>query len=359
MNKKIFIFYPYINSFGGIEKLICELGKYNKINLICYSDYINLSKYNNKIKIIKLNPKNYLDKILLLKKLFKNKLFKGLPLMWGYKAAFFAYLSNIKFYAVFIDDPISLLTKSKKIYSYNFLKKLRTYIANYIQHLSINYASKRITLTKRNSIELFKTFNCKFNYFYPGVSFKQSLKIKKSQQQINILSISRLEKNKKIDWILKSIYDLKKTDLNIYKKINLSIVGVGKDRARLEKICKNFFINEKVFFHGFVSEKKKIDLLKKSNIFLIPAKQGYGIPALEALKYNNKLIINKESRICEILTEGDLIKISKNNYKSFFKKFKITLLLKKSNKNFNYKLSNLPNSINWSKNISNFCGWNK
>ena len=108
-----------------------------------------------------------------------------------------------------------------------------------------------------------------------------------------------------------------------------------------------------------MSERKKIDLLKKSNIFLIPAKQGYGIPALEALRYNNKLIINKESRISEILTEGDLIKISKNNYNNFFKKFRITLLLKKNNKSFNYKLHNLPNSANWSKNISNFCGWNK
>ena len=70
MKKKIIIFYPYINTFGGIEKLICTLADGIDLSLVCFYDKINLKKFNPKIDIIKLNPKHYLDKNFYVKKFF-------------------------------------------------------------------------------------------------------------------------------------------------------------------------------------------------------------------------------------------------------------------------------------------------
>ena len=59
MKKKVTIFYPYINSFGGIEKLICLLANNIDLTLVCYYDKINIKKFNLKINLINLRPKNY------------------------------------------------------------------------------------------------------------------------------------------------------------------------------------------------------------------------------------------------------------------------------------------------------------
>jgi len=82
MKKKIIIFYPYINAFGGIERLIIELSKNLPINLVCYYDKINITKYNKNLKKIELKPSSYLQKIIYLKKYFKSTNTIGYSLMW-------------------------------------------------------------------------------------------------------------------------------------------------------------------------------------------------------------------------------------------------------------------------------------
>ena len=88
--------------------------------------------------------------------------------MWGYKASFFAYLAQLKNYAVFIDDPPSLLSSAQENSNRSFFNNIRKTISNYIDKKSINAAQVRITQTKRNSLELKRIFSCNFIYFYPG-----------------------------------------------------------------------------------------------------------------------------------------------------------------------------------------------
>jgi glycosyltransferase involved in cell wall biosynthesis len=232
---------------------------------------------------------------------------------------------------------------------------LRNKISRVIRFYSIQNAKLRLTQTRRNSLELKNKFRCKFNYFYPGIDFKIYDKIVKSQRKINLLSICRIEKNKKINWLLQSLIDLKNDNFEIYKKIKLDIVGDGSEKKKLKYFCKKNKIINKVSFLGFVNETKKKNLLKNNHIFLIPAEQGYGIPALEALHYHNKLIINKESRISEIFKNNKGILITCNNYPSFYSGLK--LLLKEKNNFFKPNIKILPKSIKWVNFILRKCKW--
>ena len=355
MKKKIIIFYPYINAFGGIERLIIELSKNLSINLVCYYDKINITKYNKNLKKIELKPSSYLQKIIYLKKYFKSTNMICYPLMWGYKASFFAFLSRIKNYGVFIDDPPSLLSNYRDKINNNPLNFIKSKIAKKIEYYSIQNAKFRLTQTKRNSLELSKNFNCNFEYFYPGLAFNINKKLIKSDKEINILSISRLEKNKKVKWIIQCLKDLKAENPNLYKKIKINIAGEGAEKESLKKFSYNSKISEKINFLGFVSDKQKNILLKKNHIFLVPAKQGYGLPVLEALNYMNKIVVNKESRISEVLSENNEIKIANNNYLSFYNKFK--LILKESNSFDLNIIKKLPKSVDWVKFIENKCKW--
>ena len=355
MKKKVIIFYPYINTFGGIERLIIELSKSLPIHLVCYYDRINIRGYNKNLKKVELKPSNYFQKITYLKKYFKSINMIGYPLMWGYKASFFAFLSRIQNYGVFIDDPPSLLSNYRDKINNNPLSFIKHKIAKKIEYYSIQNAKLRLTQTKRNSLELSKNFNCNFEFFYPGLVFNKKKKITKSNQEIKILSISRLEKNKKIKWIIQSLKDLKEENINLYKKIKLNIVGEGSEKESLIKFTSKAKISEKINFLGFVSDKTKNLLLKKNHIFLVPAKQGYGLPVLEALHYMNKIVLNKESRISEVLSENNEIKIANNNYLSFYNKFK--LILKESNSFDLNIIKKLPKSVDWVKFIENKCKW--
>lgn len=357
MKKKIIIFYPYINTFGGIEKLICTLADGIDLSLVCFYDKINLKKFNSKIDIVKLNPKHYLDKIFTLRNFFKKNLVKGYPLMWGYKASFFAYLAQLKNYAVFIDDPPSLLSSARQNSNRSFFKYIRKKIANYIDFKSINLAKHRITQTKRNAIELKNYFNCNFIFFYPGLKNKIFTSYQKPNKMIRLLSISRLEKSKNIEWIIRAIEKYKLKNAKNFKNIDCSIIGTGPNELYLKELIKNKSLEKNIKFKGFISEKSKQNFLKKNHVFLIPAVQGYGLPALEAISFSNKLIINKELRISELLKKNQNIFICKNNFADFYNKFEILINNKNVYRfNSNSKI-NLPKENDWQKSIYNICNW--
>ena len=65
--------------------------------------------------------------------------------------------------------------------------------------------------------------------------------------------------------------------------IRLEIAGTGDYRDDLEQLVSSLEINRFVAFHGFVSEERKIDLMRAAwaNVFPSP-KEGWGITVMEA-----------------------------------------------------------------------------
>jgi glycosyltransferase involved in cell wall biosynthesis len=65
--------------------------------------------------------------------------------------------------------------------------------------------------------------------------------------------------------------------------LRLEIAGTGDQRSELEKLSASLGLDRAVTFHGFVSEERKIDLMRAAwaNIFPSP-KEGWGITVMEA-----------------------------------------------------------------------------
>jgi len=63
----------------------------------------------------------------------------------------------------------------------------------------------------------------------------------------------------------------------------MEIAGTGDHRAELERLAASLEVDRAVMFHGFVSEERKIDLMRGAwaNIFPSP-KEGWGITVIEA-----------------------------------------------------------------------------
>lgn len=93
-----------------------------------------------------------------------------------------------------------------------------------------------------------------------------------------IICISRLVKYKRIQDLILAVYLLKEK----FPEIKLVLVGEGPEKEKLKVKSEKLKVN--VEFMGQVSEEKKLGLLSKSHIHVLPsAVEGFGLVTIEAL----------------------------------------------------------------------------
>lgn len=368
MKKNILIFYSQINHFGGIERLLLDIAdtiKKKKLNLIilCYENKLKFEKFRDNIKIIKYKKNKNL---FITSNNFKKKInqvnYLGTCLAFDYSSIIYLYISKQSKYNCYLVDPPNLITKTKFKNFYIF-HKVRELIKELIIKKSLHHATKVMAMTKTNGNDFYKFYNIKPIIVYPGCNIKK-IKQKKTKnfnyKNLRFLTISRIEKNKNIDWLLyllrKILQQKKELEIN---KISLDVVGKGKDEGKIKKIISKFKLNNIIKLHGFVSEKKKQNLLKNCSINLIPGYQGYGIPVLESLFLGIPTVVNSASRVSEVLGTIKIAKITPDNKKKFIDKTINFIKFLKKEKKVNLNLKKLPTAENWTNHIASLCGWYK
>ncbi len=101
-----------------------------------------------------------------------------------------------------------------------------------------------------------------------------------AQSQAKILYVGRLEKRKGVKYLLAAYHELVKTRPDV----KLIIAGDGPDRQKLEEMTAEYGLSG-VEFAGYISEAKKLQLLRSATVFCSPALYGesFGIVLLEAM----------------------------------------------------------------------------
>jgi len=176
---------------------------------------------------------------------------------------------------------------------------------------------KTITVSKSSKSELDKLGFSDVEIVYNGVdciSLTEFLKLKKSNEPI-IIYLGRLKKYKRVDHIIKAFKIVK----NEIPNAKLWIVGLGDEKDRLEKLVKNLKLND-VIFWGYVSEKEKFELLRKSWVYVICSeKEGFGISVIEANALGTPAVGYRVPGLVDsikdgynglLVEEGNIIKLS-------------------------------------------------
>lgn len=115
---------------------------------------------------------------------------------------------------------------------------------------------------------------------YNGIEIPVVDSIEKPSNKINILSIGRVKGTKHIE---EGIEMVKHSVENGLTNIHLDIAGKGDDVERLKQLTKDYKVGEYVRFWGFVSEEKKIELLREAHLHVqFSRKEGWGITVIEA-----------------------------------------------------------------------------
>lgn len=138
-----------------------------------------------------------------------------------------------------------------------------------------------------------------------------------------ILYIGRLERRKGVINLLKAYARLRKT----HDDVRLVIAGDGKLRPRLEaKVAKEKIPD--VSFEGFISEKRKIKLLRSADLYCSPALFGesFGIVLLEAMAAECVLVAGNNPGYAGVMTgRGKISLVDPKDDSSFMQRMELLL----------------------------------
>jgi glycosyltransferase involved in cell wall biosynthesis len=153
----------------------------------------------------------------------------------------------------------------------------------------------------RNIVEIFPQF----------MSFEKT----NTDNIIRAIHISILIERKNVADIIKAyahIYnDLKR------KNVEFHIIGIGDQKVMLMKLASDLGVLDKcVFFHGFVDEYKKIELLVNSDFHILNSdEEGFSVVTAEAILYGIPVIATKCGGPEDFVPEYVGLLINRRNFK--------------------------------------------
>ena len=136
--------------------------------------------------------------------------------------------------------------------------------------------------------------------YIPWLRFKKILiKNKKKNKKNYILFVGTIEPRKNILFIIRAFKKMLKTK---HKKIKLYFIGQrGWGNLNLNELIRNEEINHKAKWFSDINDKKLVQFYENSDLVILPSLyEGFGLPILEALNLNKKVLYSKKSPMSEI-----------------------------------------------------------
>ncbi len=150
--------------------------------------------------------------------------------------------------------------------------------------------------------------HAKLRLHYPGINpdnfiFKYKFNKDYIKDEITILTVARLVKEKGIDYGIFAISKL----IKLNPKINLKylIVGNGPLKDYLKRIVKDLNLQNIVKFLGWMRQDEIVKLMVKSDIFLLPSvSEAFGVVLLEAQAVGLPIVATNVGGIPEAIVNG-------------------------------------------------------
>ena len=189
----------------------------------------------------------------------------------------------------------------------------------------------------------------------PGHSFQ----FRETKTELRMLSVCRIQANKRIDWILDSLAVLEAGTMPLSQRIDwrLDLAGRGALLETMVARAAELGLSDRVHFHGFVPDAELETLYDRAHMFLMPAVQGYGIPAVEALQRGIPVLLHRESGVSDLLLDTPWAEVLEGGQESM-----TSVLADMVNRVLSGTLRevappNLPTENSWAQQVAALCGY--
>jgi glycosyltransferase involved in cell wall biosynthesis len=120
-----------------------------------------------------------------------------------------------------------------------------------------------------------------------------------------LLSVARLDVNKRLDELIRAVALLIKQGLNI----KLRIVGSGPEKAALQKLINQLHLESKVELLGFIPDEELPTIYAKSDLFVSIDWADYKITLFESLSKGLPAIVSDETECDDRLVDLGYVKL--------------------------------------------------
>jgi glycosyltransferase involved in cell wall biosynthesis len=176
---------------------------------------------------------------------------------------------------------------------------------------------------------------------------------------LRLLSVCRIEANKRIDWILRSLAELEATlpPLDVWTDWRLDLAGSGPLLAPLTELAAQLGLGNRVHFHGFVPDAELHALYDQAHLFLMPAVQGYGIPAIEALQRGIPVLLHRDSGVSDILLETPWATVFTGGSDHMTSALAAAIDGVLDGRHHSAHLPHIPTEGQWAEQVARLCAW--
>lgn len=365
----IVIFQPEFVEFGGEERVILSLseglhaqGKSHSV--LCYQDHIGLARHARQaLPVFELRPSGgSWARVMALRAALVRLQARGdpTPVLFSIQAALHAGMANLWSplpYFLRIPDTYSLLNYETAAAGGSDGHE-RYSPRHWLTRHGVRSAMGLVTNTVALADEMQALYGRRAEVIYLGGFGQRPVAQlpERSSQPIELLSVSRLQKSKRVDWILRSLAEIV-AHPDREPDFVLHVVGAGPEEVALKSLSATLGLGHRVRFHGFVSDTTLTDLYQRSHVFLMPALQGYGLPAIEALYRRQGVVLNHQSGVVELLAHSRWAVVSDAGQEGFTRGVRDMLKRVLEPGFFSQDLPCLPTEEAWAKQIIGSFGW--
>ncbi|MFA4930855.1 MAG: glycosyltransferase, partial [Patescibacteria group bacterium] len=155
--------------------------------------------------------------------------------------------------------------------------------------------------TKQDMIKYFGLKEDKINIVHNAIASYYKKSSAKTTHP-SIVYVGRLKKYKQIDILIRALLRI----LYKYPQLKLHIIGTGDSHDELKKLATRLGIAKSIIFHGYVSEKLKVDLLSSAWLLVNPSShEGWGLTIMEAAACGTTAIGSRIPGICDAIIDQE------------------------------------------------------
>ena len=356
-----------IEQFGGAERSVLALARWLHqrglpSHIVTYADHCNLASYaTHPLTVVELKAAGTRNRIRALGRHFKARPSGApQPLLSGYQPALHATLAGMRGFHTLMHDTPSLFddpaTRTLK-------SRIRLAVSNRIIGHGLRSGGRTIVTSEYLRADCRKDFAVEAQIARMGglttTDPAKVFRVRPLRGELRMLSVCRIEANKRIDWILRSLAELERATPPLSARVNwrLDLAGKGPLIPQLTELAAALGIAGRVHFHGFVPDAELLDLYDQAHLFLMPAVQGYGIPAIESLQRGIPVLLHRESGVSDILLETPWATVITGGPETATAALSAAVDGVLASRHHAVLLPKLPTEDEWAAQVAHLCGW--
>lgn len=340
----------------GLARWLYEQGI--ESHFVTYEDKVGLERFaSHPLKVVQLQPQmDARHKIGAMRAYFASRNGGPKPLMSGYQPALHAALGGVRGFHCLMHDTPSLFSDA------NGPKPLKKRAGRWASDKATAYGLKSggrtIVTSEYLKAETMRVFGveaaiARMGGMSQGVAFRP----RPVQGKLRMFSVSRVEANKRIDWMVRSLAKLEQAPLSSSIDWRLDIAGKGSGLDAMRALTAQLGLSERIIFHGFVSDEELEQLYGAAELFLMPAVQGYGIPAIESLTRGIPVLLHRESGVSDILLNTPWATVMEGGEDALAPAIAKAIDQVRRGVQLNVPLPDLPTEDTWAAEVARLCNW--